>query len=223
METLAILRGHRVQLRHWRVEDRDAFAAMNADPRVMAFFRSTLTRRDSDAMADRIERHFNEYGFGLWAIELPGSAAFIGFTGLIWARFNAPFTPAVEVGWRLAFEHWGQGYATEAARLALDFGFAIVDLPEVISFTAAGNIRSRAVMERVGMRRDPAGDFDYPGFPENHPQRRHLLYRLRPDTSRPAATGAPEPDRTVAEGGGGGPGAAEPLPPLRSQPTFKLQ
>src|ERR1051325_1330884 len=146
MSTLPRLCGPRVQLRRWRVEDRAPFAAMNSDPRVMEFFRSPLTRSDSDAMADRIERHFDEYGFGLWAIEVPGLAPFIGFAGLTWARFDAHFTPAVEIGWRIAFEHWRHGYATEAARLALDFGFEILALDEVVSFTAADNLRSRAVM-----------------------------------------------------------------------------
>ncbi|MEA2882354.1 MAG: hypothetical protein QOH32_1610 [Bradyrhizobium sp.] len=155
---------------------------MNSDPRVMEFFRKPLTRADSDAMADRIERHFNQYGFGLWAIEVPGLAPFIGFAGLIWAQFSAHFTPAVEIGWRMAFDHWRHGYATEAARLALDFGFEILALEEVVSFTAAGNLRSRAVMERLGMRRDPSGDFDYPGFPKSHPLRRHVLYRIAPDS-----------------------------------------
>jgi RimJ/RimL family protein N-acetyltransferase len=178
MSTLARLCGPRVQLRRWRVEDRDPFAAMNSDPRVMEFFRGTLTRRDSDAMVDRIERHFVEHGFGLWVIEVPGSTAFIGFAGLTLAAFSAHFTPAVEVGWRLAFEHWGKGYATEAARLALDFGFRTLALEEVVSFTAAGNTRSRAVMQRLGMRHDPAEDFDYPGFQKNHPLRRHVLYRI---------------------------------------------
>jgi RimJ/RimL family protein N-acetyltransferase len=129
-------------------------------------------------MVDRIGAHFGEHGFGLWAIELPGVAPFIGFAGLTWARFSAPFTPCVEVGWRLAFEHWGHGYATEAARLALGYGFGTLALSEVVSFTSATNLRSRAVMERLGMRRDPAEDFDYPSFPEGHPLRRHVLYRL---------------------------------------------
>jgi ribosomal-protein-alanine N-acetyltransferase len=182
MDTFATLYGRRVRLRPWRIEDREAFAAMNSDPRVMEFFRKPLTRADSDAMADRIERHFNEYGFGLWAIEVPGLAPFIGFAGLIWARFSAHFTPAVEIGWRMAFDHWRQGYATEAARVALDFGFEILALEEIVSFTAAANLRSRAVMERLGMRRDPAGDFDYPGFPQSHPLRRHVLYRIGPDS-----------------------------------------
>ena len=181
MGTLARLCGPRVQLRRWRVEDRAPFAAMNSDPRVMEFFRSPLTRGDSDAMADRIERHFDEYGFGLWALEIPGVAPFIGFAGLAWARFDAHFTPAVEIGWRLAFPYWGHGYATEAARLALAFGFEILALEEAVSFTAAGNRRSRAVMERLGMHCDPAGDFDYPGFPEGHPMRRHVLYRIGAD------------------------------------------
>jgi RimJ/RimL family protein N-acetyltransferase len=144
----------------------------------MEFFRSSLSRADSDAMVDRIEKHFCEHGFGLWAIEVPGGAPFIGFAGLSWARFSAPFTPCVEVGWRLAFEHWGCGYATEAARLALGYGFGTLALSEVVSFTSATNHRSRAVMQRLGMRRDPAEDFDYPSFPKGHPLRRHVLYRL---------------------------------------------
>jgi RimJ/RimL family protein N-acetyltransferase len=182
MSACATLSGGRVRLRRWRDEDREAFAAMNSDPRVMEFFASPLTRVESDAMVDRIEKHFGEHGFGLWAIEAPGVAPFIGFAGSTWARFSAPFTPCVEVGWRLAFEHWGRGYATEAARLALGYGFATPALSEVVSFTSATNQRSRAVMERLGMRRDPAEDFDYPSFPEGHPLRRHVLYRLGADS-----------------------------------------
>lgn len=178
MSACAILSGRRVCLRRWRDADRDAFAAMNSDARVMEFFAGPLSRAESDAMVDRIEKHFGEHGFGLWAIEVPGVAPFIGFAGLTWARFSAPFTPCVEVGWRLAFEHWGHGYATEAARLALGYGFGTLALSEVVSFTSATNLRSRAVMERLGMRRDPAEDFDYPGLPKNHPLRRHVLYRL---------------------------------------------
>jgi RimJ/RimL family protein N-acetyltransferase len=155
---------------------------MNSDARVMEFFRSSLGRIDSDAMVDRIQQHFAEHDFGLWAIEVPGVAPFIGFAGLTWARFSAPFTPCVEIGWRLAFAHWGQGYATEAARLALAYGFGRLALREVVSFTSATNQRSRAVMERLGMRRDPAEDFDYPGYAEGHPLRRHVLYRLGSDS-----------------------------------------
>jgi RimJ/RimL family protein N-acetyltransferase len=182
MSASATLSGARVRLRRWRDEDREAFAAMNSDARVMEFFRSNLSRGDSDAMVDRIETHFCEHGFGLWAIEIPGGTPFIGFAGLSWARFSAPFTPCVEVGWRLAFEHWGHGYATEAARLALGHGFGALALPEVVSFTAVTNHRSRAVMERLGMRHDPAEDFDYPGMPDDHPLQRHVLYRLGADS-----------------------------------------
>jgi RimJ/RimL family protein N-acetyltransferase len=151
---------------------------MNADARVMEFFPKRLNRAESDAMVDRIEAHFSERGFGLWAIEVPGVAPFIGFAGLSVPRFSAPFMPCVEVGWRLAFEHWGHGYATEAARLALGYGFGTLALPEIVSFTSATNHRSRAVMERLGMRRDSADDFDHPALPEGHPLRRHVLYRL---------------------------------------------
>lgn len=178
MSTFATLSSGRICLRQWREEDRETFAAMNADARVMEFFRSCLSRAESDAMVDGIQKHFNERGFGLWAVEAPGVAAFVGFAGLAVPRFDAHFTPCVEVGWRLSFEHWGQGYATEAARLALGYGFGTLALSEVVSFTSATNHRSRAVMERLGMRRDPADDFDYPSFPEGHPLRRHVLYRL---------------------------------------------
>ena len=173
--------GNRVCLRRWRDEDREAFAAMNADARVMEFFRRRLNRMESDAMVDHIESHFNERGFGLWAIEVPDVAPFIGFAGLEVPTFSAHFTPCVEVGWRLSFEHWGQGYATEAARLALCYGFKTLSFAEIVSFTSATNHRSRAVMERLGMRRDPADDFDYPRLPKGHPLQRHVLYRINRD------------------------------------------
>jgi RimJ/RimL family protein N-acetyltransferase len=182
MNAFTILPGRRICLRRWRNDDRAAFAVMSSDARVMEFFRSRLSRVDSDAMVNRIQKHFGEHDFGLWAIEVPGVAPFIGFAGLTWARFSAHFTPCVEVGWRLAFEHWGQGYATEAARLALGYGFGTLALREVVSFTSATNHRSRALMERLGMCRDPAEDFDYPGLRESHPLQRHILYRLRSDS-----------------------------------------
>jgi RimJ/RimL family protein N-acetyltransferase len=178
MSALVTLSGDRVRLRRWDYGDRDAFAAMNCDARVMEFFRSRLSRPESDAMVDGILKHFSKHGFGLWAIEVPGVAPFVGFAGIAVACFSAHFTPCVEIGWRLAFEHWGRGYATEAARLALGYGFGTLALPEVVSFTTAANNRSRAVMERLGMRHDPSEDFDYPLLPENHPLRRHVLYRL---------------------------------------------
>jgi RimJ/RimL family protein N-acetyltransferase len=182
MTAFVKLTSGRICLRQWRDEDRDAFAAMNSDARVMEFFRQPLSRGDSDAMVDRIEKHFEEHSFGLWAVEIPSVAPFVGFTGFSFARFDAPFTPCVEVGWRLGFEHWGRGYATEAARLALGFGFRSLAFSEVVSFTSATNQRSRAVMERLGMHRNPAEDFDYPSFPDGHPLRRHVLYRLGSDS-----------------------------------------
>lgn len=172
------LSGDRVCLRRWRDKDREAFASMNADARVMEFFRGRLRRVESDAMVDHIEKHFSERGFDLWAIEIPDVAAFIGFAGLEVPEFRSHFTPCVEVGWRLAFEHWVKGYATEAARLALHYGFGALALSEIVSFTSVTNRRCRAVMERLGMRRDPAEDFDYPRLPEGHPLRNPLPARL---------------------------------------------
>ncbi len=179
-----ILSGERVLLRPWRDEDRAPFAAMNADEQVMEFFPKLLSRAESDTSADSIQAHFARHGFGLWAVEVPGIAPFIGFTGLAVPRFTAAFTPCVEIGWRLAVEHWGKGYATEAARLALAYGFETAGLAEIVSFTTAANLRSRAVMERLGMQRDPADDFDHPSLPEEHPLRRHVLYRIGSTRSR---------------------------------------
>ena len=173
------LSGDRVRLRRWRDEDRAPFAAMNADLRVMEFFPGMLSRAESDALVDRIEAHFGRHGFGLWVVEVPGVAPFVGFTGLSVPRFEATFMPCVEIGWRLAVDHWGKGYATEAARLALGCGFETLGLAEIVSFTAATNLRSRAVMERLGMQRNPMDDFDHPSIQEGHPLRRHVLYRLR--------------------------------------------
>ena len=174
-----MLRTERLILRSWRPADREPFAALNADAAVMEHFPSPLGREESDAFADRIGAQLNERGWGLWAVQVDGGADFIGFVGLHEASFDAPFTPAVEVGWRLDRAHWGRGYATEAARAAVAFGFGELGLDEIVSFTVPANRRSRAVMERLGMRRDPADDFDHPGIPAGHPLRRHVLYRLR--------------------------------------------
>lgn len=174
-----ILRTDRLVLRGWREPDREPYAAMNADPRVMEHFPGTMTRAESDAHVDAIAEHFATRGYGLWAVEVPGEAEFIGFVGLSVPRFQAHFTPAVEVGWRLAAEWWGRGYATEAAREAVRFGFEDAGLDEIVSFTAPMNERSRAVMRRLGMTRDPADDFDHPALPAGHRLRRHVLYRLR--------------------------------------------
>jgi len=143
----------------------------------MEFFPKLLDRMESDAAVARINEHFDRHGFGMWAIELPGVTPFIGFVGLAVPRFKAHFTPCVEIGWRLAVEHWGRGYATEAARAALDFGFENLHLDEIVSFTVPANLRSRRVMERLGMTHSPADDFDHPLLAEGHPLRRHVLYR----------------------------------------------
>jgi len=164
-------------MRPWRDSDRAAFAVMNDDPDVMRYLPAMLTAEESNALVDRIEAHFAEHGFGLWALEVPGVAPFIGYCGLLRVRFDAHFTPAVEIGWRLAREYWDQGYATEAARAALEWGFINLDVDEIVSFTAPANKRSRRVMERIGMSHDAADDFDHPGLPAGHPLQRHLLYR----------------------------------------------
>lgn len=167
----------RLLLRTWRDSDRAPFAAMNADPRVMEYFPSTQTPEQTDAFVDRITAHFARRGYGLWAIEpRDGAADFVGFVGLQEVSFAAHFTPAVEIGWRLAREAWGRGYATEAAREALRFGLDDAGLDEVVSFTIPANERSQAVMRRIGMRRDPADDFDNPRVDEPS-MRRHVLYR----------------------------------------------
>jgi RimJ/RimL family protein N-acetyltransferase len=145
----------------------------------MEHFPKLLTRAESDGLIDRIEAHFDERGFGLWALEVAETAEFIGFAGLSTPRFRARFMPAVEIGWRLARAGWGHGYATEAARRALEFGFEDVDLPEIVSFTTVGNLRSRAVMARIGMTHDPDEDFEHPLVPEGNPLRPHVLYRIQ--------------------------------------------
>jgi RimJ/RimL family protein N-acetyltransferase len=143
----------------------------------MEFFPRPLDRAESDAVVARIRDHFARLGFGLWAVEAPGVADFIGFVGLAVPRFEAHFTPCVEIGWRLAYEHWRRGYATEAARAVLEFGFRDLAQQEIVSFTTATNLRSRAVMERIGMTRSPGDDFDHPALAEGHPLRPHVLYR----------------------------------------------
>ncbi len=161
---------------------------MNGDARVMEFYPKTLTRAESDAVADRIEAHFAAHAFGMWAVELPGVTSFIGFVGIAHVPYEAPFTPAVELGWRLAPEHWGKGYATEAARASARCGFEELGLASLVAFTVPANLRSQGVMQRLGMTRDPAEDFDHPRLPEGHPLRRHVLYRLRAPAAGPGAS-----------------------------------
>jgi RimJ/RimL family protein N-acetyltransferase len=178
MDLPAELRTERLYLRRWQPSDRAPFAKLNADPRVVEFLRGPLSPQESDASVERIETHFEQHGFGLWAVEIPGITPFAGFIGLSIPRFEAPFTPCVEIGWRLDAEHWNRGYATEGARAALEFGFTSLQLKEIVSFTTARNVRSRRVMEKLGMTRSPGDDFDHPLLPEGHPLRRHVLYRL---------------------------------------------
>jgi RimJ/RimL family protein N-acetyltransferase len=169
----------RLLLREWRDSDLDAFAAMGADPRVMEFFPSLLDRDQTAAAIAKYRAHFAEHGFGFVALEVPGVTEFAGVCGMAHMRFEAHFTPCVEIGWRLAHEYWGKGYASEAALALLDYGFHTLRLSEIVAVTFTGNLRSRRVMERIGMTYDPADDFDHPAVPPGHPIRRHVLYRKR--------------------------------------------
>ncbi len=167
----------RLRLRHWIETDREPFAKLNADPRVMEFLPHPLDRQTSDAMVDRLQTSMINRGWGLWAVESKQDRQFIGFVGLEIPREDLPFSPCVEIGWRLAFAYWGKGYATEAAKFALKVGFDQLELLEVVSFTAIANHRSQAVMERLGMDR-ATETFENPGLPVGHQLREHCLYRL---------------------------------------------
>jgi RimJ/RimL family protein N-acetyltransferase len=174
------LRTDRLTLRRWRAADRSPFAALNADPVAMEFLPTVLTRAESDAFVDRIEAAFDEGGWGLWAVEVTGDGTFAGYVGLWAAVFEADFTPAVEIGWRLAAAQWGRGYAPEAARAALTFGFEQLALDEIVSFTSVHNVRSQRVMQKIGMTTDPREDFDHPSLPDGHRLQRHVLDRISP-------------------------------------------
>ena len=176
---MTTLKTTRLILRPWREEDLEPFALLNADPRVMEYFPSVLNHKESNDLARRIIANLEEKGWGLWAVSVPGVADFIGFIGLAKPSFEAHFTPAVEVGWRLAFDHWGKGYATEGAKAALAYGFETLQLPEIVSFTAVQNTRSIRIMEKIGMHHDPKDDFDHPKLPKEHKLNRHVLYRLK--------------------------------------------
>jgi RimJ/RimL family protein N-acetyltransferase len=167
----------RLILRRWRDSDRAPFAALNADAEVMRHFPATLGREQSDASIDFWNAQFAERGWSCWAAELRHGGEFIGFIGLSVPRRQLPFSPCVEVGWRLARLHWGQGLASEGARAALGVGFQRLKLAEIVSFTALGNQRSRAVMERIGMT-NAGQDFEHPAVPEGSPLRPHCLYRI---------------------------------------------
>ena len=192
-----VLETRRLILRRWQPSDQDPFARLNADPRVMEYMPALLTTAQSQQFVSRIEEHFRRLGYGLFATALRGSDEFIGYIGLNQVNFAAPFTaeadrdgrPVIEIGWRLAAEHWGRGLATEGARAVLDFAFSALHLPEVVSFTAAANIRSRRVMEKIGLQHQPEWDFDHPRLEAGHPLQRHVLYRTPPPTLTYRAAG----------------------------------
>jgi len=167
----------RLAFRVWQPRHRPPFAALNADPEVMEFFPAPLTAEQSDERVDGMLAHFAARRWGNWAVELRESGQFIGFIGLSVPRFEMPFGPCVEIGWRLCREAWGHGYATEGATACLRVGFEQLGLDEIVSFTALRNRRSSAVMERIGMT-NAGADFDHPAVPDAHPLRRHCLYRL---------------------------------------------
>jgi RimJ/RimL family protein N-acetyltransferase len=169
----------RLLLREWRDEDLEPFSHMNADERVCEFLGKTFTPEETRAMVERNRADFQEQGFALWALEVKGGAAFIGYTRLGIPSFQAHFTSCVEIGWRLSFEHWGKGYATEAAKAVLNHAFTRLGIDEIVAFTVPKNGRSRAVMEKIVMKHDLHGDFNDPELPANHHLSRNVLYRIR--------------------------------------------
>ncbi len=179
------LRTERLVLRQWERRDREPFAELNADPEVMEYFPSVLSRVESDALLDRMAADIDERGWGLWAVEVVGTTTLAGFVGLDPVSLDLPCAPAVEIGWRLARPYWGRGLATEAARAAVDQAFGPLDLDALVSFTSAPNLRSQRVMQKLGMTHDRSDDFDHPALPRGHPLRRHVLYRIaRPSDAR---------------------------------------
>jgi RimJ/RimL family protein N-acetyltransferase len=183
-----VVRTGRLVLRPFTDMDRAPFFELNTHPSVVESLGSSPTRAESDAMVDRYDQELQREGWGLWAVEVVGGPAFVGMVGLHRVRAELPCAPAVEVGWRLHPDQWGHGYATEAAAASLDFGFDQAGLDEIVALTTTVNIRSQAVMERIGMRRDVDGDFDHPGMPEGSPLRRHVLFRISAPATGPAAS-----------------------------------
>jgi RimJ/RimL family protein N-acetyltransferase len=175
----SLIQTERLLLRRWREEDREPFCRLNSDARVMEFMPERLTRAESDLFCERINEHFEKDGFGLFAAELQEDRSFIGFVGLAVPSFKAHFTPCVEIGWRLAADYWGRGLATEGARAVARYAFDELALDGLVSFTVPENIRSRRMMEKIGMTHNASDDFDHPNLPEGNPLRRHVLYRLR--------------------------------------------
>ncbi len=201
----------RLRLRQWRESDLAPFAALNADPQGRLYFPDCMSREASDVMANRCRDLIATRGWGFWVVERKADAAsdavFLGMVGLGIPADNLPFMPCVEVGWRLARAHWGQGYATEAARGALQIGFERLGLAEIVAFTTLTNHPSQAVMARLGMARDEAGDFDHPALAEGHPLRRHCLYRLAREAWQAALrAGRPALRQSAASAHGGASG-----------------
>jgi 3-dehydroquinate dehydratase/shikimate dehydrogenase len=180
MSNSSLIRTKRLILRPWQEKDLEPFAKMNADPRVMEYFPSVKTFAETADEYRRILDHFSKHGWGLWAVSL-NETDFIGYIGLRFDNFPAPFTPAFEVGWRLAFDYWGKGYATEGALASLNYGFKTLHLNEIISFTSVLNTRSQRIMKKIGMHHDLADDFDNPKLPNGHPLQKHTLYRITRD------------------------------------------
>lgn len=172
------LETERLILREWRGEDREPFARINSDPMVMEFLPRILDREDSDKLVERFQQHFKKHGYGLFVLEHKETGQFMGFVGLNHVEFKAPFTPAVEIAWRLDYDCWGHGYATEAAKRILDYAFNDLKLKEIVSFTVHDHERSMHIMEKIGMSRVEGGDFDYPMLPKGHPLGRFVLYEL---------------------------------------------
>lgn len=179
-----MLETERLILRLWREEDKEPFARMNANSDVMRYFPKTLSRAESDAAVERYKSHEEKYGYCFWAVEEKQSGDFVGFVGISNSPFEAHFTPCVEIGWRLAPEYWGKGYATEAAHASLKYGFDEVGLDEIVSFTTHNNLPSMAVMERIGMVRKEADDFNHPNLDASHPLCPHVFYRIRREDYR---------------------------------------
>jgi len=177
--SIPVLQGTRVLLRPWTDADLAPFAAMNADAEVMQHFPATLCRAESDQLASRVRAHFEQYGFGVWVLEIPGELSFAGCVGLQQVSFDAHFTPAVEIAWRLVRSAWGKHYATEAAERALRYAFEVKQFPEVVSFTVPANLRSQAVMQRLRMHNKAEDNFAHPKLPAGHALSAHVLYRLR--------------------------------------------
>jgi RimJ/RimL family protein N-acetyltransferase len=172
------LQTERLLLRRWRFSDIEPFAAINADPDVMEHFPSTLSTAESTALIEHAESGFEERGYGQWAVELVGQAPLVGSVGLQPVQIDVEFAPAVEIAWRLAPEHWGEGLATEAATAAISYGFQELELGEIVAYTTAANMRSRRVMARLGMLRDDSEDFMHPSLERDHPLAPHVLYRM---------------------------------------------